>query len=99
MRNATNQSLATDVPKTAYRSNFLIFPSTFYGNFVYFWSAFVAVNSHQKMASQKNLTAEEQQFNEEMSKVEQVMSILNMMTSGDKAKEEMSLAFAEKWVT
>jgi hypothetical protein len=39
---------------------------------------------------------EEHQFQEEMSKVEQVMSILNMMTSGDKSKEEMGMAFADK---
>ena len=39
---------------------------------------------------------DEEAFEAGLSKVDEVMRILNLMTSGDKAKEQMGVAFADQ---
>lgn len=39
---------------------------------------------------------DEEEFEASMSKVDEVMKILNLMTSGDKSKEQMGVTFAER---
>lgn len=39
---------------------------------------------------------EDEDFDASMSKVDEVMKILSMMTSGDKNKEQMGIAFADR---
>ncbi|XP_062542011.1 tetratricopeptide repeat protein 12-like [Armigeres subalbatus] len=41
---------------------------------------------------------DEEDFEASLSKVDEVMKILNMMTSGDKSKEEMGVAFADQYL-
>lgn len=39
---------------------------------------------------------DEEEFEASMSKVDEVMKILNLMTSGDKGKQQMGIAFADQ---
>lgn len=41
-------------------------------------------------------SVDDEDFEASMSKVDEVMKILSMMTSGDKTKEQMGVAFAER---